>query len=407
MKITELQTFVVGNPPPHFGGRYWIFVKLTTNDGIDGIGEVYSVPFHPHIVAQMIRDVGERHVIGADPFGIERLWRVIYSSGYTQRPDTSILGILSGIETACWDIVGKAVGKPVYELLGGRVHERLRTYTYLYPEGGDERDVYRDPSAAAERALGYVEKGFTAVKFDPVGPYSAFDPRQLSLEALDRGEQFIKQLREAVGNRADLLFGTHGQMTAAGAIRLARRLEPYDPLWFEEPTPPEMPEEMARVARQTTIPVATGERLATKYEFARVLQQGAASILQMACGRVGGLLEAKKIAGMAEAYYAQIAPHLYCGPIEGAANIHLSTASPNFLILESIQTWGGFHAEILKTPVRWEEGYVIPPEAPGLGVELDEDVAAAHPYEGRQLHLEMLEEPVPQSDDGLRCGSEE
>ncbi|MEM8926417.1 MAG: enolase C-terminal domain-like protein, partial [Actinomycetota bacterium] len=158
---------------------------------------------------------------------------------------------------------------------------------------------------------------------------------------------------------------------------------------------PEMPEEMAKVARATSIPVATGERLTTKYEFARVLSTGAASILQMALGRVGGLLEGKKIAGMAEAHYAQLAPHLYCGPIEGAANIQLSACSPNFLILESIERWGGFHAELLTTPIRWEDGHVIPPEAPGIGVELDEDVARAHPYTDDLLHLEMAPDPLP------------
>jgi galactonate dehydratase len=394
MKIVDVKTFVVGNPPPHFGGRYFIFLKLVTDGGVEGVGEVYSIPFQPHVVTRMIEDVCARHVMGADPFKIERLWRIVYSSGYTQRPDTSLMGILSGIEMACWDIVGKELSKPVYELLGGRIHERLRSYTYLYPQDGDRTDIYRDPDLAAQRASEYVEQGFTAVKFDPVGPYSAFDPRQLSLEALDRAERFVRTLRDAVGNRCDLLFGTHGQMTAAGAIRLAKRLEPFDPLWLEEPTPPELPEEMARVARQTSIPVATGERLATKYEFARVLELGAASILQMALGRVGGLLEAKKIAGMAEAHYAQIAPHLYCGPVEGAANIQISACSPNFLILESIQTWGGFHARILKTPIRWEDGYVIPPSTPGLGIELDEEVAAQHPYDGKELHLEMLDRPV-------------
>ncbi|HZA67118.1 MAG TPA: mandelate racemase/muconate lactonizing enzyme family protein [Geminicoccaceae bacterium] len=394
MKIVEVKTFVVGNPPPHFGGRYFVFLKLITDGGIEGVGEVYGVPFHPDVVARMIEDVCARRVIDTDPFQIERLWRLIYSSGYTQRPDTSLAAILSGIEMACWDIVGKELNRPVYELLGGRVHEKLRSYTYLYPQDGDPADVYRDPDLAAMRAAEYVEQGFTAVKFDPVGPYSAFDPRQLSLEALDHTERFVETVREAVGGRCDLLFGTHGQMTAAGAIRLARRLERFDLLWFEEPTPPEMPEEMARVARQTSIPIATGERLATKYEFARVLQTQAASILQMALGRVGGILEAKKIAGMAEAHYAQIAPHLYCGPIEGAANIQLSACSPNFLILESIQTWGGFHAEILKEPIRWEDGYVIPPTSPGLGVELNEEAAAKHPYPGKQLHLEMLDRPV-------------
>ena len=396
MKIVDVKTFVVGNPPPHFGGLYWVFVKLIADNGIEGVGEVYSVPFHPKVVTKMIEDVVDRQVIGANPFHIEKLWRRIYSAGYTQRPDTSIAGVLSGIETACWDIVGKAVDKPVYELLGGKVHERLRSYTYLYPRPGDATDVYADPDLAAARALDYADMGFTAVKFDPAGPYTAFDPRQLSLQALERSELFVKRIREAVGNRCDLLFGTHGQMTSAGAIRLAKRLEPYDPLWFEEPTPPEVPEEMARVARQTSIPIATGERLATKYEFARVLQLQSASILQMAMGRVGGILEGKKIASMAEAHYAQIAPHLYCGPIEGAANIQVSACSPNFLIQESIQTWDGFHSEILKTPIQWQDGYIIPPTAPGIGVELDEEVAAAHPYDGTALHLDMAADPTDQ-----------
>lgn len=394
MKITDVKTYVVGNPPPHFGGRYFVFLKLTTDSGVAGFGEAYSIPFHPRIVALMIEDVCERYVIGADPFKIERLWRIIYSSGYTQRPDTSIMGILSAIEMACWDIMGKELNKPIYELLGGQVHEKLRSYTYLYPKETDETDVYRDPELAAERAAEYVNQGFTAVKFDPVGPYSAFDPRQLSLQALERSEKFVRRIRAAVGGQCDLLFGSHGQMTTASAIRLARRLEKFDPLWFEEPVPPENVAEMARVARSTSIPIATGERLATKYEFASVLQQQAASILQMALGRVGGILEAKKIAGMAEAHYAQIAPHLYCGPIEGAANIQISTCSPNFLIQESIQTWGDFHAQILKEPIQWEDGYIIPPTGPGLGVELDEAVAAQHPYTGHKLHLEMWDRPV-------------
>jgi len=201
-------------------------------------------------------------------------------------------------------------------------------------------------------------------------------------------------LREAVGPRADLLFGTHGQMTAAGAIRLARRLEPYEPLWFEEPVPPDAPEEMAKVARATSIPIAAGERLTTKYDFARLLRTDAAAILQMNLGRVGGLLEGKKIAAMAEVQHVQIAPHLYCGPVVGAANIQLATCSPNFLILEGIERWGGFHADILKVPIRWEDGYVIPPTGPGLGVELNEAVITQHPYTDKALHLEMADRPI-------------
>jgi len=394
MKITEVKTYVVGNPPPHYGGLYWIFVKLTADDGVEGFGEVYSVPFHPNTVAKMIEDVGERYVIGSDPFKIERLWRIVYSSGYTQHPDLSLLGIISGVEMACWDIIGKELNKPIYELLGGQVHEKIRSYTYLYPEKPGDQGVFTDPERAAERAADYVKQGFTGVKFDPVMPFSAFDPRQLSLEQLELGEKVVEKVREAVGSKCDLLIGTHGQMTTSSAIRLAKRLERFDPLWLEEPVPPENVEEMARVARSTSIPIATGERLTTKYEFNTLLEKQAASILQFALGRVGGILEAKKIAGMAEAHYAQLAPHLYCGPIEGAANIQIDTCSPNFLIQEGIETWTGFHAEILKEPIKWEDGYIIPPTGPGLGVELNEEVAAQLPYTEKRLHIEPVDRPV-------------
>ena len=395
MKISDAQTFVVANPPPHFGGPYFVFVKLTTDHGVTGIGEAYCAPFGPATVADMISDTCERFVIGSNPFDIEALWRRIYSAGYTQRPDVSMGAVLSAIEMACWDVVGKETNQPVYNLLGGRVRERLRTYTYLYPSTADGTDdgTYSNPARAAERAAHYADLGFTAIKFDPTGPYTAFDPRQLSLEALDRSEALLGAVRDAVGSRVDLLFGTHGQMSPAGAIRLARRLERFDPMWFEEPTPPDHPDGMAQVAAATSIPVATGERLTTKYEFAAVLRAKAAAILQPNLGRCGGILEAKKIAAIGETYHAQIAPHVYCGPVVAAAAIQLATSIPNFLILEGIERWGGFHAEILKNPITWEDGYVVPPDAPGLGVELDEEVANAHPYGGDALHLNSAGSP--------------
>ena len=394
MKLTDIKTFVTGNPHPGVGGRYFVFVKLTTDHNVHGVGEAYCVPFHPDIVARMLVDVFERYLKDEDPHNIERIWRRVYSAGYTQHPDLAMMAVLSALEMACWDIIGKEADQPVYNLLGGRVHERLRGYTYIYARPGDKSDVYQDPDLAAERAVEYLAQGFTALKFDPAGPYTAFDGRQLSLEALELSERFVRQLRAAVGMRADLLFGTHGQMTAAGAIRLARRLAPYDPLWFEEPVPPDAPEEMARVARATTIPIAAGERLATKYDFARLLRAGAVAIIQPNLGRVGGLLEGKKIAALAETQHVQLAPHLYNGPVVGAANIQLATCSPNFLILEGIERWGGFHAEVLRKPIRWEAGYVIPPTEPGLGVELNEEVLARHPYRGQALHLEMGATPL-------------
>ena len=394
MKLKDIETFIVGNPPPGYGGRYFMFVKITTDNGIVGYGEIYAASVGPKVQCAAAEDLFQRHCLGMKPSDIERMFRRFHSSGFSQRPDPTVMGAFSAIEMACWDIVGKALDRPVYELIGGLVNPRVRSYTYLYPnETQDAATFYNDPDLSAERAIEYADQGFTALKFDPAGPYTVNDPHQPAMVDLERSEKFCKAIREAVGTRADLLFGTHGQFTTSGAIRMAQRLAPYEPLWFEEPTPPEMPEEMAKVAAASKVPIATGERLTTKYEFARVLSTGAASILQPALGRVGGIWEAKKIAAIAETHYAQVAPHLYCGPIEALANIQFAASTPNFLILESIQQFGGFHDELLDRKIEWEEGYVIPSTRPGLGYELNEDVARANPYEGDRLHLEMQDEP--------------
>ena len=401
MKLQKLEAHIVKTPPPGFGGRYFIFVVLETACGIRGFGEIYAASFDPRTVCHMATDVFARYLEGQNPFDIERFWRRAHGSGFSQRPDPSLQGVVSGLEMACWDIVGKALDRPVYDLLGGKVHERLRTYTYLYPGvNQDPASFYNDPIAGAETAASYTSAGFTALKFDPAGSYTVFDGRQPDLLAIRQSEEFCRNIRQAIGDKADILLGTHGQFTPAGAIRLAKRLEPYDPLWFEEPTPPDMPEAMANVAKATSIPIATGERLCSKYEFARVLQCGAAAILQPNLGRAGGILEGKKIAAIAETHYAQIAPHLYCGPIVAAANIQLATSIPNFLILESIQKMGGFHAKLLKKPLCWEDGHIIPPTTPGLGVELDMTVVKQNPWDGSQLHLEMSQNPYDPSRDG-------
>ena len=396
MKIASLETYVVAVPPPYIGGRYWIFVKLKTACGIEGIGEVYAATFHPDVMKAAIADVYERYLENHDPHHVERFYREAYSSGFTQRPDISMMGIVSGLEMACWDIIGKAANQPVYQLIGGKVNERLRSYTYLYPKtaDGEYSHDYEDVDLSVKCAVEYVKQGFTAIKFDPAGPYTAYCGHQLSLDLHELSATFCRRLREAVGSKCDLIFGTHGQMTPSAAVRLARHIEPFDPLWFEEPVPPGQAEAMARVAQKTSIPVAAGERLTTKYEFFDLLRNNAASILQMNLGRVGGILEAKKIASMAEVYYAQIAPHLYNGPVGAAASIQLGVASPNFLIQESIMRWEGFHAQILKKPIRWEDGYIIPPSEPGLGVELDMDVVNAHmPYTSKRLHLTVSSQP--------------
>ena len=387
MRINRFESFVVGNPTPELGGPYWIFVKLETACGIVGYGEIYGVPFSPSVVEKMAVDVFARRFLNEDPRRVEFLCRRARADNYAPRPDASLVATLSALEIACLDIAGKACGLPIHDFLGGKTRARLRSYTYLYPEAGDKADVYADPAQAARRAADCRDLGFTAVKFDPLDKYGAFDPRQLRLAEISRARLFAREIRAAVGDDCDLLFGSHGQMTAAAAIRLARELEPFLPLWFEEPTPPECPAAAAAVARATSIPIATGERLSTAHDFARVLDCDAAAILQPNLGRVGGIGEAKKIAALAEMRHAQIAPHLYCGPIAAAANIQLAAAIPNFLILESIKTMDGFCAEILKTPLRWEKGDIVVPDAPGLGVELNEKVARAHPWRGEGLHL--------------------
>lgn len=385
MEISGLETFAVA-PPDGRGGREWVFLKLLTDGGIAGYGEVYvyGIPFEPPTVEAMLRDMVEGLVVGRDPYRTEALYQDLYAHDYGRCPEFTRLGLVSAIEMACWDLVGKDLGRPVSDLLGGAVHERLRSYTYMHahPEKPDDVWHWGDPEWAARSAEWHVELGFTAVKLDPItdDAQGKIVPIQCSLKVLDRAEAVIRAMREAVGDRLDILIGTHGQMTAAGAIRLARRLEPYDPLWFEEPVPPENVAEMARVARATSIPIATGERLATKHEFARLIRHGAAAIFQMDVGRVGGITEARKIAGMAEAHYLHIAPHVWGGPIIAAASIQLDVCSPNFLIQESIGRWDGFHAELLREPIEWEGGCIVPSSRPGLGYELNEDVAREHAW---------------------------
>ncbi|MBT3141695.1 mandelate racemase/muconate lactonizing enzyme family protein [Phaeobacter gallaeciensis] len=392
MKLQGLDVIITAPPAPGWGGRYWILVKVTTDTGITGWGECYASSIGPQAMTHVIRDVFERHMLGENPENIELMFRRAYSSGFTQRPDLTVMGAFSGLEIACWDVLGKDRNRPVHALIGGRMNERIRAYTYLYPLPHQDLDAFwTSPELAAESAAEMVRRGYTAVKFDPAGPYTMRGGHMPAMSDISMSVAFCKAIREAVGDKADLLFGTHGQFNTAGAIRLGQALEPYSPLWFEEPTPPDNIEDMARVARNVRIPVATGERMTTKTEFGAVLRAEAAEILQPALGRAGGIWEMKKVAAIAELFNAQMAPHLYAGPIEWAANIQLAASIPNILLLETIET--PFHDALIKGTIQVENGYVTPPDAPGLGIEVDEDLARAHPYLDSGLHLEMQDAP--------------
>ncbi len=392
MKLQDLDVIITAPPAPGWGGRYWVLVKVTTDTGITGWGECYASSIGPQAMTHVIRDVFERHMLGENPENIELMFRRAYSSGFTQRPDLTVMGAFSGLEIACWDILGKDRNRPVHALIGGRMNERIRAYTYLYPLPHQDLDAFwTSPELAAESAAEMVRRGYTAVKFDPAGPYTMRGGHMPAMSDISMSVAFCKAIREAVGDKADLLFGTHGQFNTAGAIRLGQALEPYSPLWFEEPTPPDNIEDMARVARNVRIPVATGERMTTKTEFGAVLRAEAAEILQPALGRAGGIWEMKKVAAIAELFNAQMAPHLYAGPVEWAANIQLAASIPNILLLETIET--PFHDALIKGTIQVEDGYVTPPDAPGLGIEVDEDLARAHPYLDSGLHLEMQDAP--------------
>ena len=372
MKVTGVETIVIENIAPYTGGRYWLFIKLQTDEGIVGLGERptgHALNLDSQV--SLIHDLCQQFVIGSSPFDIERIWQTAYASRHDYRhPGLDMTPALSAIEIALWDIVGKATSQPIYNLLGGRMHEQLRAYAYMPTEG-----VWEQPQKAGEIAKALVEAGNSACKFDLFTPLFP-QPRDFSLKTIRHVGKICQAIRDAVGDELEIGIGTHGQFSTAVAIRVAKELEPYSPFWFEEPVPPENVDELARVAAHTSIPIATGERLVTKFEFAAVLKKQAAQIIQLDVGQCGGILEAKKIAGMAEAHYAMIAPHMYCGPVAAAAAVQLDVCSPNFLIQE--YNGNSLHQDIFKAPIRFEHGAITPPTGPGLGVELDEAVVKRH-----------------------------
>ncbi len=362
MKITGIETYLV-NP----GSRNYIFLRVQTDEGLYGVGEAYSAGPDDAVVA-VIKDF-ESWLIGHDPREIEFLWQLMYNA--SRFPGGVITNAaISGIEHALWDIKGKALGVPVYELLGGKCRDHIRVYIHAH---GDT------PEALAENAATRLDRyGCTAVKVGPQPPQSD----RLPLGSATRNAAArLEALRRALGDDIDIAVDAHAKIfEPVRALQMAQAIKPYNPFFFEEPLRPENIDALAALRRQVDVPIATGEMLYTKYEFRDLLVRGAADIIQPDICCAGGLLELKKIAAMGEAFYAMIAPHNPVGPVATAVNVQLAACTPNFLILEYLPDDVPGRAELVDEPMRLVDGHLAIPTRPGLGIDLNVEAFAQYPF---------------------------
>ena len=360
MKISAIRPILADG-----GHRIFVFVKIETDQpGLIGWGEA-SLEGKPRAVAGCIEDM-EPMILGEDPRRVEYCWQILHRSGFW-RMGAIGLSALSGIDQALWDIKGKELGRPVYELLGGPVRDKVRMYTHY---GGST------PEEAAADALSKVEKGWTAVKTVPVPITNIIDGPTVLKEATAK----LAATREAVGDGIDILLDMHGRLTPQMAIQYGRAFEPYQPFCLEEPSQAENPAAMVAIAQALTTPIATGERLFTRWGFREILELGAASLLQPDTCHAGGISEVRKIAAMAEVYYAGVAPHNPYGPVSTAACVQVDLAAPNFVIQEMVDPDVAPEAmELVVEPLPVVDDHIYPPAKPGIGVEVDEAACARRP----------------------------
>ena len=385
MKLTKVTPYVIKTDPPNWGGLLWYFLKLETDDGIVGWGETAVLNCYLGLeesYEKLVEQVFDTYLVGKDPINREPLYHMLYTGLTAQHPDYMAMGLVSAFDIAMWDICGKHYGTPVYNLLGGKYRDKVRTYSYIYDV--DKPDLFSatedwctNPERLGELAVKMADEGFTGVKFDPL-PQMRFrrlpvPPWEITLEEYDHAVKAVAAVRAAVGNRVDICIGTHGQISPSAARRFAAMVEKYNPLWLEEPCPPENYKEMGKIARSTSVPIATGERLVTVYEFQNLFEQGGCAFAQPDPGSCGGITACKKIAALAEANYILMAPHVWGGPVITAAALQIDANIPNFLIQESIYKSRNFFDQIVKEPFEWKNGDLIPSDRPGIGIELDEE----------------------------------
>ncbi|MBI5833928.1 MAG: galactonate dehydratase [Armatimonadetes bacterium] len=367
MKITALETYLC-----HCYRANWVFVRVMTDEGLHGIGEA-TLEMREPTAAAAVQEL-ERHLIGRDPHDIESIWHECYRDSYW-RGGPVLMTALSGVEMALWDIKGKALGVPVWQLLGGRCRDRVPCYAngWFSPA--------KTPEEFAAKARIAVDQGFRGLKWDPFG--SAY--RTIEKAELRQAIACVAAVAEAVGPEVNILIEGHGRFDVPTAIRIAHALEDFDISWFEEPIMPDHPEGMAEVVRRSRVPIAGGERLYSRWDARTYLEQGCADILQPDVSHVGGIGELRKIAAMTETYSRVVCPHNPIGPVANAATLHLAACVPNFWLLETMNTDVPWRGDVTTEDVRFAAGEMLIPTAPGLGLDLNLEAIAQHPYERRNL----------------------
>lgn len=375
MKIAELSVHVLGTP-----WRDLTYVVLRTDDGLTGVGETRMLS-HTGALKGYLAEAASNHVLGSDPFDTESLVQRMKYGDYGRSGEIVMSGIAC-VEMACWDIVGKALGQPVWRLLGGKVRDRVRAYANGW------YTVERTPEEFHASARRVIDRGYTALKLDPFGP----GRWELDHEETRRSVSLVEAVRDAVGPDVDILVEMHGRFAPHEALRLAHLLEPVRPSWIEEPVPAANLKSLAKVSAHTIVPIATGERIHDRIEFRELFESQAADIVQPDIGHLGGLLETRKLAATAETYDVLVAPHNVAGQVLTAANLHLAACTPNFKIQEY---FNDFADEYVKQAAPGlpavVDGWFDLPIAPGLGVELDLAFIAEHPPTGAHFDLHAVD----------------
>lgn len=367
MKITDIKTFAVDCFRTN-----WVFVKVYTDEGIDGVGEA-TLEYKEKALIGAVEHIKE-YLVGKDPRNIEDHWHKIYRDAYW-RGGAVLMSALSAVECALWDILGKSLGVPVYQLLGGRANDKVRIYVNGWFSGA------REPEEFAAKAKEAVKRGVTAMKWDPFGKSYL----QISNADLDKALRCVGAVREAVGNRVDLLIEGHGRFDIPNAVKIARELEQFNPMLFEEPVPPDNLDALKQVKDKSPVAISAGERLYTRWDYRKMFDLAAADYIQPDISHAGGIMELKKIAAEAECRYIAFAPHNPSGPVANAATLQLAACCPNFTILEIMYSDVEWRKDICNESLEYEDGYITIPSKPGLGIEIDEVECEKHPYQVHTL----------------------